>query len=261
MVPAQGVLVTLAIGLHNVPEGLAVASVLVARGVSARQALLWTLVTSAPQPLVALPAFLFVDAFTALLPVALGFAAGCMVWMVFAELLPDALEDAPHPWVRRIPQHCPVFAAFLSCLRHCVRASLQSNPGERGQGIVQVATVATFAAAGLEGLRMLLATFEGPDGSLRGPAVLAELRLLWASAFLALLVLPAVAACAAPIPFKCSQTAGPAVCMGPLSRSFPHHLTICPAKGEQRSWSDHACLLGVEEGSATMQVGWLQRQV
>ena len=119
MVPAQGVLVTLAIGLHNVPEGLAVASVLVARGVSARQALLWTLVTSAPQPLVALPAFLFVDAFTALLPVALGFAAGCMVWMVFAELLPDALEDAPHPWVRRIPEHSPVFAAFLSCLRHC----------------------------------------------------------------------------------------------------------------------------------------------
>lgn len=87
---------TLAIGLHNVPEGLAVATVLVARGIPAKRALVWTLFTAAPQPLVALPAFLFVDAFRALLPVALGFAAGCMVWMVFAELLPDALADAPH---------------------------------------------------------------------------------------------------------------------------------------------------------------------
>lgn len=34
---AQGVLVTLAIGLHNIPEGLAIATVLVARGVSPRQ--------------------------------------------------------------------------------------------------------------------------------------------------------------------------------------------------------------------------------
>lgn len=33
----QGVLVTLAIGLHNIPEGLAIATVLVARGVSPRQ--------------------------------------------------------------------------------------------------------------------------------------------------------------------------------------------------------------------------------
>lgn len=35
------------------------------------------------------------------LPVALGFASGCMVWMVFAELLPDALERAEAAQVRR----------------------------------------------------------------------------------------------------------------------------------------------------------------
>ncbi len=32
---------TLAIGLHNIPEGLAVATVLVARGVVPRQAMIW----------------------------------------------------------------------------------------------------------------------------------------------------------------------------------------------------------------------------
>lgn len=96
----QGVLVTLAIGLHNVPEGLATATVLVAKGIPASHAFWWTLATSLPQPLLALPSFVFVDAFSSLLPLALGFAAGCMVWMVFAELLPDALADAPHTEVR-----------------------------------------------------------------------------------------------------------------------------------------------------------------
>ena len=64
------------------------------------QAFWWSIATSLPQPLVAVPSFIFVTAFRALLPVALGFAAGCMVWMVFAELLPDALDDAPHGKVR-----------------------------------------------------------------------------------------------------------------------------------------------------------------
>eukprot|EP00891_Asterochloris_glomerata_P001649 jgi/Astpho2/1649/e_gw1.00032.159.1_t len=93
---AQGILVTLAIGLHNIPEGLAVATVLVARGVRPRQAAIWAVATSLPQPLLAVPSFMFVETFSGFLPVALGFAAGCMVWMVFAELLPDALEDASH---------------------------------------------------------------------------------------------------------------------------------------------------------------------
>jgi len=88
----QGTLVTLAIGLHNVPEGLAVATVMAAKGTPPHRALLWTALTALPQALVAPPAFVFVDAFKALLPLAMGFAAGCMIWIVLAELLPDALE-------------------------------------------------------------------------------------------------------------------------------------------------------------------------
>ena len=67
-----------------------------------------------PQPLVAVPSFVFVTAFRALLPVALGFAAGCMVWMVFAELLPDALEDAAHGKARADPIRPPDIHAFPS---------------------------------------------------------------------------------------------------------------------------------------------------
>ena len=60
---AQGVLTTLAIGVHNIPEGMAKATVLVGQGVSARSALWWSVLTCLPQPLVAVPSFVFVDAF------------------------------------------------------------------------------------------------------------------------------------------------------------------------------------------------------
>ena len=78
------------------------ATVLVARGISAKHAFWWTIFTSMPQPLLALPSFMFVETFRALLPLALGFAAGCMLWMVFAELLPDALEDSKHGKVQEL---------------------------------------------------------------------------------------------------------------------------------------------------------------
>jgi zinc transporter ZupT len=89
-----GVLIAVAIAVHNIPEGLAISLVLVPRGTSVPVAAGWSVFSSLPQPLLAVPAFLFVSAFESVLPAALGFAAGAMVWMVARELLPDALAQA-----------------------------------------------------------------------------------------------------------------------------------------------------------------------
>ncbi len=86
--------ITLAIAVHNIPEGLAISAVLHPRGVSVLGCAVWSIVSSLPQPVMAAPAFLFVETFTSALPYGLGFAAGAMVFMVLVELLPEAYEQA-----------------------------------------------------------------------------------------------------------------------------------------------------------------------
>ena len=58
-----GLLIAIAIAVHNIPEGLAISLVLVPRGTSVGAAAGWSIFSSLPQPLLAVPAFLFVDTF------------------------------------------------------------------------------------------------------------------------------------------------------------------------------------------------------
>lgn len=90
-----GAFITAAIAIHNIPEGLAISLILVPQGTSPTKAGLWSIFTSLPQPIMAVPAFLLVTLFKPFLPFGLGLAAGAMLWMVISELLPDALETAP----------------------------------------------------------------------------------------------------------------------------------------------------------------------
>jgi zinc transporter ZupT len=88
-----GELISAAIAIHNIPEGIAIALVMIPRGVSTIRAGLWAIFSSLPQPLMAVPAFLFVQEFAPTLPIGLALAAGAMFYMVFAELLPEAFEN------------------------------------------------------------------------------------------------------------------------------------------------------------------------
>jgi zinc transporter ZupT len=91
--PSFGSFISIAIAIHNIPEGLAISLILIPRGTTVRKAAFWSIFSSLPQPIMAVPAFLFVLAFKTYLPIGLGIAAGAMFWMVFRELLPDARDE------------------------------------------------------------------------------------------------------------------------------------------------------------------------
>lgn len=87
-----GLLLAAAIAVHNIPEGMAVAMPLRARGVPVVKCAAYAVLTSLPQPIAAVPAFLLVSIFQPLLPFGLGFAGGAMIFLVAFELLPESLE-------------------------------------------------------------------------------------------------------------------------------------------------------------------------
>ncbi len=116
---AFGWTVGLALAIHKMPEGFAVSVALVPRGVSVRAAAGFAALAALPLPLVAVPAFLFVDSFRGILPVALGFAAGAMILVVVSEMLPEALRQS-RP--RSVAVYCA--AAFIATALFQVAATL-----------------------------------------------------------------------------------------------------------------------------------------
>ena len=88
-----GLVISAAIAIHNIPEGVAISLAMMPFGVPARKAAFWSIFSSLPQPLMAVPAYLAVRSFEPLLPVGLGFAGGAMTWIVITHLLPEALAS------------------------------------------------------------------------------------------------------------------------------------------------------------------------
>jgi ZIP family zinc transporter len=87
-----GLATTLGIGLQNMPEGLAVAGLLASLGYDRRTAILGALATGLVEPIAGAFGAVVVSLSTALLPWALGFAAGAMIHIVVSEILPDTHE-------------------------------------------------------------------------------------------------------------------------------------------------------------------------
>ena len=82
--------VILAIGLQNIPEGTSIALPMEAAGFSRSRQFWAAVLTSVPQPVGAVVAFLVVEHVRGLLPASFGFAAGAMLSLVAIELVPQA---------------------------------------------------------------------------------------------------------------------------------------------------------------------------
>ena len=91
-VPLLAVFMTVAISIHNIPEGTAISIPLKAMGVSKWRMVWWAVFSSLPQPVGAVIAFAFVRLAREFLPFGFGFAAGAMIYLVLSEFIPEALD-------------------------------------------------------------------------------------------------------------------------------------------------------------------------
>lgn len=89
-----GIIMAIAIAVHNIPEGIAVSLPLKKDGASTLKCAWASILTSAPQAVLAAPAALLAWFFEPLLPIGLGFAGGAMIYLVMIELIPEALEES-----------------------------------------------------------------------------------------------------------------------------------------------------------------------
>jgi len=89
-----GTLMSLSIAMHNIPEGLMIALVLYPRGVSLFKCFIYAVLSSLPQPLAALPSFFIGKYLVWTVPLGFGFAAGAMIHLTVAEILPESFEKS-----------------------------------------------------------------------------------------------------------------------------------------------------------------------
>ena len=88
-----GLVMALAIAVHNIPEGIAISLPLKAEGLTTRRCAGISILTSIPQPIMAVPTVLLAWFFEPILPIGLGFAGGAMIYLTISELIPNAFEE------------------------------------------------------------------------------------------------------------------------------------------------------------------------
>lgn len=87
---SSGISLAFGIGLQNIPEGVAIAVPLVAIGYTRLRSFIYGSLSAVVEPVFALAGAFAVMYFHAILPYALSFAAGAMVFVVVEDLIPEA---------------------------------------------------------------------------------------------------------------------------------------------------------------------------
>ena len=134
--PQFGILIALAIMLHNIPEGIATALPLSNSGMGKWKAVRVALFSGLVEPIGAVVAALFLNTFGALVPAALAFAGGVMMFITLDELIPTAREHGhQHSTAVGI-----IFGSLFVFLTFWVAGSLGSvdaQPSRSGRQLAQ----------------------------------------------------------------------------------------------------------------------------
>ena len=88
---AAALTLAILIGLHNIPEGMAVSVPLISGGMNKAKAVLITALSGVPTIVGALLGYWLGDIGAMGLALSLGFASGAMLYVVFGEILPQAI--------------------------------------------------------------------------------------------------------------------------------------------------------------------------
>ena len=90
---AGAVTLAIGIGIQNFPEGIAVAMPIRRQGVSRLKSFWYGQLSAIVEPIAAVIGAVAVTFFTPILPYALAFAAGSMIFVVVEEVIPEAQQD------------------------------------------------------------------------------------------------------------------------------------------------------------------------
>lgn len=85
----NGLVLSIAVALQNIPEGLAVALPLVALGYPKWRAIGLATLTGLVEPIGGFLGITMVSLFSSILPIAMGFAAGAMLFVITEEIIPE----------------------------------------------------------------------------------------------------------------------------------------------------------------------------
>jgi ZIP family zinc transporter len=85
----NGIVLAIAVALQNIPEGLAVALPLVALGYNKWKSVGIATLTGLVEPIGGLLGITMVSVFSSVLPFAMGFAAGAMLFVITEEIIPE----------------------------------------------------------------------------------------------------------------------------------------------------------------------------
>lgn len=90
---AGAVTLAIGIGIQNFPEGIAVAMPLRRMGASRRKSFMYGQASALVEPIAGVLGAVAVTFFTPVLPYALAFAAGAMIYVVVEEVIPETQQD------------------------------------------------------------------------------------------------------------------------------------------------------------------------